>query len=736
MPSFRRPGTGGSNLRLFSHEKAKAKAKAQREQRMNTRRRAPRTSAVFVDATKIFIATGTMPRSTQAARLIARRIRGESLTVRELCYLALEEPASGTTAQVISTMVRLITLLATVSTVLESIPAIVERAGSRPFVVLNFVFNSMFTVEACARVAAYQPFEQVVRDGFVWLDILTVVPFLIRLAVLAAAGEDLLTTDISQGQRVLEAFGSIRLLKLCRYDEGAALLMRAFSRSMAQLYVPMFMLLILVASCSTVVFHIERDATIDECVGRWQSEGVDAAFLSSRPEGVQWDCSVCDPAAAGNTSSFECATCRGYPIGHPECLGIRWAQIFVSIPHAMWFVLVTVTTVGYGDVSPVTWPGQLFIGVVMLLGVVFLAMPLSTVGNNFTSVWEERQLFKLQALVRQMLAENGMSPADCATAFGEFDQDQNGLIEVNEFRHFIDHVLGLRLRKPEFSALWRMLDTDGSGTVNFAEFSAVLFPNLDLEDVDEEPSTDQRRPTTGRPPAGMLRQTTQGLGDRRTGASSAMRAVKLSAESFKRAPSQPVPASKIAVLSQDIRTVGLTLSARQDEMEERLGKMEGLLQEMHARILEGPTRHRSGKRAHSSHAVDRPAAGSPMPGASAPAAATSGSGSSGDGSGGAESNGVSAPLAASCHAADGRDDSFFKEANGHGAHLPEACTAVVSKSAPTRQSEARHQARASFSLQDAGMLVVSGFGRDSHLAAQSSTVLSAGESQANSSLHA
>ena len=36
--------------------------------------------------------------------------------------------------------------------------------------------------------------------------------------------------------------------------------------------------------------------------------------------------------------------------------------------------------------------GQLFIGAVMLLGVVFLAMPLSTVGNNFTSVWEERQV--------------------------------------------------------------------------------------------------------------------------------------------------------------------------------------------------------------------------------------------------------------------------------------------------------------------------------------------------------
>merc|ERR1712157_442337 len=36
------------------------------------------------------------------------------------------------------------------------------------------------------------------------------------------------------------------------------------------------------------------------------------------------------------------------------------AVAFVSIPEAMWFTFVTITTVGYGDMSPKTVPGRIF----------------------------------------------------------------------------------------------------------------------------------------------------------------------------------------------------------------------------------------------------------------------------------------------------------------------------------------------------------------------------------------
>ena len=42
---------------------------------------------------------------------------------------------------------------------------------------------------------------------------------------------------------------------------------------------------------------------------------------------------------------------------------------FSSIPHALWWGIVTMATVGYGDMTPVTALGRLFGGFVMLLGI-------------------------------------------------------------------------------------------------------------------------------------------------------------------------------------------------------------------------------------------------------------------------------------------------------------------------------------------------------------------------------
>jgi hypothetical protein len=114
---------------------------------------------------------------------------------------------------------------------------------------------------------------------------------------------------------------------------------------------------------------------------------------------------------------------------------------------------------------------------VILGGILFLAMPLAVVGNNFQQVWNDRCLYKLQALTRQMLSENDMSPEDCLTAFKQFDNDGDGLIDEKEFNHFVTGVLGLQLKKPDLVKLWGMLDLNRSGSVNFTEFTEMLFPN-------------------------------------------------------------------------------------------------------------------------------------------------------------------------------------------------------------------------------------------------------------------
>lgn len=57
---------------------------------------------------------------------------------------------------------------------------------------------------------------------------------------------------------------------------------------------------------------------------------------------------------------------------------------FPSIPETMWWGVVTLTTVGYGDVVPATRPGQLVGAVVAVLGIGMFALPAALIATGFS----------------------------------------------------------------------------------------------------------------------------------------------------------------------------------------------------------------------------------------------------------------------------------------------------------------------------------------------------------------
>ena len=71
---------------------------------------------------------------------------------------------------------------------------------------------------------------------------------------------------------------------------------------------------------------------------------------------------------------------------------------YPDIGVAIWYVLQTVTTVGYGDVPPKEPIGRLVGGVIMVLAVAFLAMVTASITSTF---FESRQ----QARRAQMRAD-------------------------------------------------------------------------------------------------------------------------------------------------------------------------------------------------------------------------------------------------------------------------------------------------------------------------------------------
>ncbi|MFC7050523.1 cyclic nucleotide-gated ion channel [Emcibacter nanhaiensis] len=58
---------------------------------------------------------------------------------------------------------------------------------------------------------------------------------------------------------------------------------------------------------------------------------------------------------------------------------------FGNIPIAMWWSLTTLTTVGYGDVVPVTVIGKLFGGIVMIFGLAMYALPIGIIASGFSN---------------------------------------------------------------------------------------------------------------------------------------------------------------------------------------------------------------------------------------------------------------------------------------------------------------------------------------------------------------
>ena len=64
---------------------------------------------------------------------------------------------------------------------------------------------------------------------------------------------------------------------------------------------------------------------------------------------------------------------------------------FGSIPRAMWWAIVTLTTVGYGDSFPITPLGKFLAGVIAIMGVMLIALPTGLFAASFTEAMEKER---------------------------------------------------------------------------------------------------------------------------------------------------------------------------------------------------------------------------------------------------------------------------------------------------------------------------------------------------------
>lgn len=131
---------------------------------------------------------------------------------------------------------------------------------------------------------------------------------------------------------------------------------------------------------------------------------------------------------------------------------------FGSIPAAMWWAIVTLTTVGYGDVVPATALGKVIAGVTALFGLIMLALPVGLLATAFAEVVNRRDFVVTWSLVARVPA---FAELDAPSAAEVMRLLHSELLEPGEMLAPRDTMLGAL-----YFVAYGEVDVDDGGSRN------------------------------------------------------------------------------------------------------------------------------------------------------------------------------------------------------------------------------------------------------------------------------
>lgn len=280
--------------------------------------------------------------------------------VRAWVWDAFENPEGSITASLLNFYIMLLICLSGLIAVIETVPSL--RSHKDVWFSIECFFVANFSVELLCRVCSCPKMWDFSTSVMNYVDLVSILPFYLDLFVLLLPddGSGLNFDDL----RILRLGRSFRLLKLSRYSSGLRLVTNAMVASWDALQLFFGILVIVLVVFSSSIYFMERGVWND--TQRQYFRENEMPYLSGPPEGS-------DPSP------------------------------FQSIPQSFWWCMVTLTTVGYGDVYPITYIGQVVATITMLVGLIMLALPLSIIGTNFIA---ERDKIKDE----EMQAKNSLAP--------------------------------------------------------------------------------------------------------------------------------------------------------------------------------------------------------------------------------------------------------------------------------------------------------------------------------------
>lgn len=100
---------------------------------------------------------------------------------------------------------------------------------------------------------------------------------------------------------------------------------------------------------------------------------------------------------------------------------------FKDIPNCFWWAVVTMTTVGYGDMAPITTMGKFIGSICAVCGVLTIALPVPVIVNNFSLYYSHAQArLKLPKKRRRVLVNASNALKVSAVVENGMSGDSNG----------------------------------------------------------------------------------------------------------------------------------------------------------------------------------------------------------------------------------------------------------------------------------------------------------------------
>jgi len=266
----------------------------------------------------------------------------EAITIRQKVYLLQNFPKSSLFATILSGVDCAFIFIAVTMLILETEPRYKQyfEDASEPAHKYIFGLNSFimayFTIDYLFRLMSHPETKVFLRMFLPWLDLLSILPFYLELVMMIPAKKE--GEEEGEGSsafvalRICRIFRVMRVFKFARRSENLLILIRAVANTYKELILLSGVVSLAVVSFGSIMYTIE--SLPRTCVGE------------------------CEKTA------------------------------FVSILTSCWWAVITVTTVGYGDMVPLSSLGKCMGSFAVFCGLIIIALPATIIVTRFSEEYE------------------------------------------------------------------------------------------------------------------------------------------------------------------------------------------------------------------------------------------------------------------------------------------------------------------------------------------------------------